>query len=144
MEDRQLEGLKLAKTYWMEARNADNKHKLQLARDLHGFELFSLNQLAKIVRINIKYVAGVLKSNAKGGRFEPEALSCLVQMRKCVVEGTRVQPSLLRLTLEAGVSFSCAVTLTGISYSSYYREIPRAFRREEVARAVEEQQAEYS
>jgi len=83
----------------------------------------------------------VLKSNAKGGRFEPEALSCLIQMRKCVVDGTRVQPSLLRLTLEGGVSFSCAVTLTGISYSSYYPEIPRQFRREEVAESERKQRA---
>jgi hypothetical protein len=139
VEDRQLAALQLAKKYWMEARNADTKHKLQLAGELHAFELFSLNQLAKIVRINTKYVAAAFKSNAKGGRFEPEALSCLIQMRKCVVDGTRVQPSLLRLTLEGGVSFSCAVTLTGISYSSYYKEIPRQFRREEVAESERKQ-----
>ena len=114
MEDRNLAALKLAKQYWLEARNADTKHKLQLAADLHQFELFSLNQLAKIVRINIKYVAGVLKSNAKGGRFEPEALSSLIAMRNCVLNNTRVQPSLLRLTLEAGVSYSCAVTFNSV------------------------------
>ena len=130
MEDRKLAGLTLAKEYWLEARNADNKHKLQMACDLHGYELFSLNQLAKIVRTNVKNVAMVLKKNSGGGKFEPEALTCLIQMRKAVLEGTRVAPSLLRLTMEAGVSFSCIVTLTGISYSSYYREVPRKFRRE--------------
>lgn len=133
MEDRQLAGLRLAHKYWLEARNADHQIKREFARELHTFELFSLNQLAKIVRMNVKWVATDLKSNSKGGRFEPEALTALISMRKSVTEDVRVAPSLLRLTLEAGCSYSCVVTLTGIKYSSYYREVPRKFRREEAA-----------
>lgn len=144
MEDRQLAGLQLAHRYWLEARNADNAIKRSFARDLHAFELFSLNQLAKIVRTNVKNVATELKSNSGGGRFEAEALSTLVQIRKHVLAGTRVAPSLLRIALGAGCSYSCIVTLTGIKYSSYYREIPKEFRREEVADAIKRQEAEYS
>lgn len=142
MEDRKLAALQLAKKYWMESRNADNKHKLQLATELHSYEVFSLNQLAKIVRINVKYVAALLKSNATGGRFEPEALSSLIAIRQYAVRKEQVPASLLKLTLEGGVSFSCAVTLTGISYSKYYREIPREFKREEVAEGVRKQRNE--
>ena len=133
MEDRQLAGLTLAHRYWLESRNADNVIKRAFAKELHDFQLFSLNQLSKIVRTNVKLIAADMKANAKGGRFEPEALSCLIQIRKSVLTRTRVAPSLLRLTLEAGCSYTCIVTLTGIKYSSYYREIPAKFRREEVA-----------
>lgn len=133
MEDRQLAGLQLAHKYWMEARNADHTIKRGFARDLHDFELFSLNQLAKIVRMNVKWVATDLKSNSGGGRFEPEALSALISIRKNELAGIRTQPSLLRLCLEAGCSFSCVVTLTGIKYSSYYIEVPKKFKREEAA-----------
>lgn len=132
VEDRQLAGLRMAHKYWLESRSATNTIKREFAHDLHGYELFSLNQLAKIVRVNVKFIALSMKSNSKGGRFEPEALSTLVQIRKNEVEGIRTAPSLLRLALEAGCSFTCIVTLTGIKYSSYYREIPKKFRREEV------------
>lgn len=131
MEDRQLAGLQLAHRYWLESRNADNTIKRAFARELHGFEMFSLNQLAKIVRMNVKYIALELKSNSGGGRFEPEALTALISIRKNELSGTRTQPSLLRLCLEGGCSFTCIVTLTGIKYSSYYIEVPKKFKREE-------------
>jgi len=132
VEDRQLAGLKLAQQYWLDSRNADRKLKLQFARELHGFGLFSLNQLAKIVRTNVKVIAGELEKNAKGGRFTPETLSSLVIMRQTILQNKRVSPMLLRLALGAGTSFSCIVSLTGISYGAYYRDIPREFRREEI------------
>jgi hypothetical protein len=132
VEDRQLAALKLAQKYWMESRNADRKLKVQMARELHGFELFSLNQLAKIVRTNVKVIAGVLEKNAKGGRFTAETLSSLIIMRQQLLANKRVSPMLLRLALQAGTSFSCIVSLTGLSYGAYYRDIPREFRREEI------------
>lgn len=130
MEDRLLSGLRLAQKYWMESRNADNALKLVMARELHGFSMFSLNQIAKIVRINVKYVAGALKSNAKGGRFEPEALTSLIAMRQQQMQKERITPALLRIVLGSGTSYSCAVSLTGISYSSYYKDVPKEYRRE--------------
>lgn len=130
MEDRQLAGLRLAKQHWMDARNADKEHKIAMAQELYGYEMFSLNQLAKIVRINTKYIAAVLKKNAAGGKFEPEALTSLIAMRVQQLQRERITPSLLRIALESGTSFSCAVALTGISYSSYYKDVPKEFRRE--------------
>ena len=131
MEDRQLAGLRLAKQYWMDARIAPKDIKLEFAKELHTFNLFSLNQIAKIVRINVKYVAAILKKNAVGGKFEPEALSSLIIMRQMQLSGQRIQPSLLRLVLDTGTTFSCTVALTGISYGSYYRDVPKAHRRAE-------------
>ena len=131
MEDRQLAGLRLAKQYWMDSRNADRELKLEMARELHTFELFSLNQIAKILRINVKYIAAELRKNAVGGKFEPEALSSLIIMRQMQLNNQRIQPSLLRLVLDTGTTFSCTVALTGISYGSYYRDIPKAHRRVE-------------
>ena len=132
MEDRNLAGLRLAKQYWMDSRNADRKLKLDMARELHSFELFSLNQLSKIVRINVKFIAASLKKNAAGGKFEPEALSTLVAIRVIqLTRGERVPKSLLRIALDSGTSFSCVVRLTGISYGSYYKDVPAAHRREE-------------
>lgn len=130
MEDRLLSGLRLAQKYWMESRNADSKLKLVMARELHGHGMFSLNQLAKIVRINVKYVAAVLKKNATGGKFEPESLTALISMRQQQIQRERINPALLRIVLGSGTSFSCAVVLTGISYSSYYKDVPKEFRRE--------------
>ena len=133
MEDRNLAGLRLAKQYWMDSRNADRDLKLEMARELHAFELFSLNQLAKIVRINVKFVAAKLKKNAPGGKFEPEVLSTLVAIRQIQLQrgerGERVPKSLLRIALDNGTSFSCVVSLTGISYGSYYKDLPVAYRR---------------
>lgn len=132
MEDRNLAGLRLAKQYWMDSRNADRKLKLDMARELHGFELFSLNQLAKIVRINVKFIAASLKKNATGGKFEPEVLSTLVAIRQIqLTRGERVPKSLLRIALDSDTSFSCVVRLTGISYGSYYKDVPKEHRREE-------------
>lgn len=130
MEDRLLSGLRLAQKYWMESRNADNALKRTMARELHAFEMFSLNQLAKIVRSNTKWIAGILKSNATGGRFEPEALTSLIAMRQQQMQKERINPALLRLVLGSGTSYSCAVSLTGISYSSYYKDVPKEYRRE--------------
>lgn len=130
MEDRNLAGLRLAKQYWMDSRNADKELKLTMARELHSFSMFSLNQLAKIVRVNVKYVAFKLTANAKGGRFEPEALTSLIAMRQQQIQRERITPALLRIVLGSGTSFSCAVVLTGISYSSYYKDVPKEYRRE--------------
>ena len=131
MEDRLLSGLRLAQKYWMESRNADNTLKLEMARELHSHEIFSLNQLAKIVRSNTKLIAGALKKNAKGGKFEPEALTSLIAMRQQQMQKERITPALLRIVLGAGTSYSCAVSLTGISYSSYYKDVPKEYRRDD-------------
>lgn len=130
MEDRKLAGLRLAKQHWMDARNADKEHKLTMARELYEFEMFSLNQIAKIVRINVRTIAAALTKNAPGGKFSPEALTSLIAMRQQQMQRERITPSLLRIVLESGTSFSCAVALTGISYSSYYKDVPKEFRRE--------------
>lgn len=132
MEDRLLSGLRLANKYWMESRNADKELKLTMARELHGYSMFSLNQLAKIVRINVKYVAGALKKNAIGGKFEPEVLSTLIAIRQVqMTRGERVSKSLLRIALDNDTSYSCVVRLTGISYGSYYKDVPKEYRRED-------------
>lgn len=130
MEDRKLAGLRLAKQHWMDARNADKTHKLAMAQELYGFEMFSLNQLAKIVRLNVRPIAAALTKNAVGGKFSPEALTSLIAMRQQQMQRERITPALLRIVLESGTSFSCAVALTGISYSSYYKDVPKEFRRE--------------
>jgi hypothetical protein len=101
-----------------------------MAQELYGYEMFSLTQLAKIVRLNTKYIAAVLKKNSAGGKFEPEALTSLIAMRVQQMQKERITPALLRIVLESGTSFSCAVALTGISYSSYYKDVPKEFRRE--------------
>lgn len=132
MEDRLLAGLRLANKYWMESRNADKELKLTMARELHGYSMFSLNQLAKIVRINVKYVAATLKKNAVGGKFEPEVLSTLIAIRHVqLTRGERVSKTLLRIALDNGTSYSCVVRLTGISYGSYYKDVPKEYRRED-------------
>lgn len=130
MEDRQMAGLRLAKQYWMDSRNADKALKLAMARELHSFAMFSLNQLAKIVRVNVKFVAACLRKNATGGKFEPEALTTLIAIRQIqLTKGERVSKSLLRIALDADTSFSCVVSLTGISYGSYYKDLPVSYKR---------------
>lgn len=124
MEDRLLAGLKLAELYWKKSELADKPLKIEFAKQLNGHEMFSLNQLAKIVRLNPRELSGKLESMSGGGRFEPECLGALISMRQLRLLGEPIKPRLIELVVNNGTSYSCAVELTGIPYSTYYKHVP--------------------
>lgn len=125
MEDTKLTGLKMAEFYWRKAFYADKGTKIAYAEDLHKYAMFSLSQIAKVVRLQtVELTRAGMKANSKGGRFEPETLSALISMRQYKLTGERVPARLIEITAEGGTSWSCAASLTGIPYSNYYKNVP--------------------
>lgn len=133
-KDRRLEALELAQRTWAKTYREDDYTKLQkieLAKELHEYALFSLNQLGKIVRLPaVTLTRAGLQSNASGGRFDPQTLTTLIAMRKTKMLGERCPARLIEVCVEGGTSWSCAATLTGIAYSNYYKNVPAEFELE--------------
>lgn len=120
VQDRMLNGLTRAKDIWHLSALADRKQRLLMAHELHGYGLFSLNQLAKICRISVPTVARHMKKNAVGGKFQPEVLSSLVYLRKLVIINSFVPTSFVTSAVETGTSVSTIARLTGASETSLY------------------------
>jgi len=119
--DKRLEALELAEELWQESYYADKQQKLGYAAQLHRFGVFSLPQIAKVVRLNPRYIYDELSPNAeKGGRFEPETLNAMVRIRRCIILGQKVPEALVRTGIGAGTSYTCLVALTGLPYATYY------------------------
>jgi hypothetical protein len=120
IRDAKLLGLKKAHEVWKLSALADRKERLRLAHELHRHEMFSLNQIAKIARLNVPTVARHMKKNSEGGKFEPEVLSSLVYLRKLVIIGTHIPRSLVQTVAETQTSISTAARLTGASQTTLY------------------------
>ena len=120
IEDRLLRGLTLAKDYWRRSAVADRKERMVMVHELHTYEMFSLNQLAKICRVSVPTVCRKLTKNATGGRFQPEALSALVYIRKLVILQERLPTAIVRTAVSSGTSVSTVARLTGASETTLY------------------------
>lgn len=122
LTDKLLEALELADEIWVKAQFGDKVEKLGYAAQLNRLGVFSLPQIAKIVRLNSRYIYEEMQPKAKkGGRFDPATLSTLARIRRLRVEQRMVIPhALIRTAIEGGTSYSCMVALTGIPYSKYY------------------------
>lgn len=121
MEDRLLSGLKMAEMYWKKAELADKPVKIEFAKLLNDYEMFSLHQLGKIVRLNPRELSGKVEPKNGGGRFEAECLGALIKMRELRLRNQPITPTLIEMVVQGGCSFSCAVNLTGIPYTTYYK-----------------------
>lgn len=120
LNDNKLQGLMKAKENWHLSALADRKEKLLMAQELHRYELFSLNQIAKICRLTVPTVARHMKKNAIGGRFLPEVLNSMVYLRKLVIIQAHIPTSLIRGMVDGGTSVSTIARLTGASQTSLY------------------------
>jgi len=120
IKDRKLLGLMKARDCWRLSALADRKERLRMAHELHRHEMFSLNQLAKICRLNVPTVARHMKKNAEGGKFEPEVLTSLVYLRKLVIINTHIPRSFVQQAAETGTNISTIARLTGASQTSLY------------------------
>jgi hypothetical protein len=120
MKDERLKNLMRAKEVWITSALADRKERMVMAHELHGFELFSLNQLAKICRLTVPTVARHMKKNAIGGKFQPEVLSSLIYLRKLVIINTQVPASFVKQAVETGTSVGVIARLSGASESTLY------------------------
>lgn len=119
--DRVLFALELAGDIWGKATAAIREEKLAYAHQLWRLEHFSLPQIAKIVRLNARYIYEELKpNNAKGGRFDPATLSTLARIRRAYLQGEKVPHQLIGMGIKGGTSYSCLTALTKIPYSAYY------------------------
>lgn len=123
MQDKLIDTLIRAEDIWRKAQLFSNKDKLRSAEELHAAGVFSFNQLAKICRTNVPYLTRRMHTmHAKGGRFEPEALGVLIEIRRAVLRGETVSDTLIRIATNAGCSISCIGTLTGLPTSKLYEK----------------------
>lgn len=118
--DTRLRVLEKAAKIWKISIYGDKKEKLAYAEELHAERLFSLNQLAKIVRLSVPTVARAMKKNSPGGRFAPEGLSSLTYVRKVVIAGEKIPMNLVRSLVEGGTSISEISRLTGAPETQMY------------------------
>lgn len=118
--------LQEANRVWKLAMIASFKERIGLATELHKWEAFSLNQLSKICRLNKSVLTRRLDANSGGGKFEPEALTYLMQIRRAVLAGRDIPLNLLTETMQAGVSVNAIATLTGASASVLYKQLGTA------------------
>ena len=120
--DKKLAALRAADEAWAKALYCNKEEKLGLAAELHRHELFSIPQIAKIVRLNARYIYEELQPNAAkgGGRFDPATLSIMVKIRMARMTDQPVAPALIRTAIKGGTSYSCMVKLTGLPYATYY------------------------
>jgi hypothetical protein len=119
--DTKLHALEEAHRLWKLCLLANRAEKLDFARYLHSMETFSLTQLAKICRLSVATVARKLRTNATGGRFTPECLTLLIQLRKLVTSQEQISRYIVEQLVYGGTSLSCAAHLTGASYSALYK-----------------------
>jgi hypothetical protein len=120
VKDARLKNLMRAKEVWITSALADRKERMVMAHELHGFEMFSLNQLAKICRLTVPTVSRHMKKNAIGGKFQPEVLSSLIYLRKLVIINTQVPASFVKQAVETGTSVGVIARLSGASESTLY------------------------
>lgn len=123
INDTKLEALIQAEYYWRKAFYEGKLTKLAYAEDLNRYGIFSLSQIAKIVRL---YPAELsrhgLSRNGRGGRFEPESLAALIRLRKQKLKDENVSTIMIKGCVESGTSWACVSYLTGISYNSFYSD----------------------
>jgi hypothetical protein len=120
VKDARLKHLMRAKEVWITSALADRRERMVMAHELHGFEMFSLNQLAKICRLTVPTVSRHMKKNAVGGKFQPEVLSSLIYLRKLVIINTQVPASFVKQAVETGTSVGVIARLSGASESTLY------------------------
>jgi hypothetical protein len=122
--DKILSALTDAIAAWDGCVYGSKNEKLHWAHTVHKHGVFSIPQIAKIVRLPARYIYDEMAPNNPkgGGRFDPQTLSALKRIRHAHVLGEKISHSLLKLAISGGTSYSCIVTLTGIPYSTYYPE----------------------
>lgn len=125
IEDTVLDGLEYANRAWQLSLQASRNEKMSLAEKLHGYEMFSLNQMSKIVRLSPVTLSRVMRPNAGGGRFQPEALSTLMVLRRMYLLRDQPPLRLVMVALNTGTSLNCIAKLTGFPYSSLYERVTR-------------------
>lgn len=120
VKDERLKALTRAKDIWILAALADRKERLVLAHELHAYELFSLNQLAKICRLTVPTVSRHMKKNAVGGKFQPEVLNSLIYLRKLVVINNHIPANFVKSAVRTGTSVGVIARLSGAAETSLY------------------------
>lgn len=121
MKDPKFLALHEANKVWRDTFMLNSKERIAHLPDMHRHELFSLNQLAKICRVSAATASRKLKANSGGGRFEPEALTSLMIIRRCAISGETVRQYMLEQIVETGTSLGEVARLTGVSLTNIRR-----------------------
>jgi hypothetical protein len=123
IHDKRLRGLTLAARYWQMCLVADRKFKLDCAKELHGYEIFSLTQLSKIVRLNVGTIAREMQKNAPGGLLNPESLSALAHLRRRYLMSNDLYLPMVTQAIAEGTNLSTVCRLVGVNNGQYYRKL---------------------
>lgn len=112
--------LERAQHIWMLCLVSNNAEKLEFAQELNDYKIFSIRQIAKIVRMSPNTVSKHISKQGVGGRLNPESLTALIALRKLVSNKQPLPMGMVRAVIEAGTSVSVLCRLTGAHHPSMY------------------------
>lgn len=108
----------------------DRQQRFDAAASLAQWGVFSLRQIGAIVDLSHTTVVKVAqgKSDRTGGRFSPECLPLLTELRGRVLRGEEIEPGEVVELLDAGAGTSAgfAARLGGISETKLRRKYKQA------------------
>lgn len=112
--------LERAHRIWTMSIVAGHKEKLAFAEELNAHGMFSIRQLAKIVRLSHGALSQHITKQSRGGRFNPESLTALVILRKLVLNGEKLPINMVSAVVKGGTSVSTLAYLVGANHTTLY------------------------
>lgn len=98
------------------------RDKLAHAKELAQLDIFATVQVAKIARLDPKTLRKRgIRSRAKGGLFNPEALTALQELEKQFRLGEELSKPLIRICVQTGCTLNAVASLIGIQSGKVYR-----------------------
>ena len=116
------EGLEHAKYLWEVSGHLPLPQKLALCKELSYYDMFSRSQLASIARMDPKTLKKHgIRSNARGGRFNPEAITTLQILEEQFRLEKMVSKHLVDVCLGTGCSANAIADIIGVHHGKVYR-----------------------
>lgn len=116
------EAFEQAVELWEISAHIGLQERLTRSRKLAELGVFSVAHVAKIARVDPKTLRKYnVKSDALGGKFDPEALTALQTMSKQVSLGDEPSKPLIRLCVRTGCSLHAIASLIGLQAGKVYR-----------------------
>ncbi|WP_217182678.1 hypothetical protein [Streptomyces sp. AC495_CC817] len=120
----------LEEAAWVYAHQSDydRQQRFDAAASLSQWGLFSLRQVGAIAGVSHSTVRKLAKpkSDRTGGKFDPECLELLLDIRRRYARGEDVEPEAVAQLADAGTSLGFAARLAGIPESWLRRRYTKA------------------
>lgn len=121
---RRAEALEQAKHLWEVSGHLTLRQKLPLCKELAQLDVFSTGQVASIARMDVKTLKKRgIKSHAKGGRINPEAITALQMLEEQYRLNSDASSKLIQLCLDNGCTANAIADIVGVHHGMVYRRI---------------------